>query len=160
MATQETGDHRPKVLVVDDDLASRILAALLLEKAGYSPTAVPTVERALARIDAEGTDLVLTDLQSHRRERTRPLLALRERRSRTPVIVLTASDDERADRPRVSARRDDRPAEAVLDGVAARGRRSGARHHARCRLTRPAASERLPSAKSLWALGFTGTWHF
>jgi len=59
---QTRNRRRARVLVVDDDLASRILAALLLEKAGYSPTAVATVRRALERIDEEGTDLVLTDL--------------------------------------------------------------------------------------------------
>ena len=59
---QTRNRRRARVLVVDDDLASCILAALLLEKAGHSPTAVPTVKRALERIGSEGSDLVLTDL--------------------------------------------------------------------------------------------------
>jgi two-component system, NtrC family, response regulator HydG len=93
MAHQTGNRKRARVLVVDDDLASRILAALLLEKAGHSPTAVPTVKRALERIDGEGADLVLTDLMLPGENGLDLLFALRERRSRTPVIVMTGSDD-------------------------------------------------------------------
>ena len=90
---QTRNRRRARVLVVDDDLASRILAALLLEKAGYSPTAVATVRRALERIDEEGTDLVLTDLMLPGESGLDLLLGLRERRLLTPVIVMTGSGD-------------------------------------------------------------------
>ena len=94
MAIDQTGNRkRARVLVIDDDLASRILAALLLEKAGHSPTAVPTVKRALERLDAEGADLVLTDLMLPGESGLDLLLGLRERRSRTPVVVMTGSED-------------------------------------------------------------------
>jgi two-component system response regulator RegX3 len=94
MATDQTGDRRrARVLVVDDDLACRILAALLLEKAGHSPTAVATVARALERFDDGGADLVLTDLTLPGESGLDLLLGLRERRSATPVIVMTGSDD-------------------------------------------------------------------
>lgn len=94
MATQETTDRtRARVLVVDDDLACRILAALLLEKAGHSPTAVATVSRALERIDSDGADLVLTDLMLPGESGLDLLLSLHERRSDTPVVVMTCSDD-------------------------------------------------------------------
>jgi DNA-binding response OmpR family regulator len=88
-----TTDRRTRVLVVEDDLACRILAALLLERAGYAPTAVATVERALERLEHEGTDIVLTDLQLPGESGLDLLLALRERRSATPAIVMTGSDD-------------------------------------------------------------------
>jgi DNA-binding response OmpR family regulator len=90
---QTRNRRRARVLVVDDDLASRILAALLLEKAGHSPTAVPTVKRALERIDNEGSDLVLTDLMLPGESGLDLLLGLRERGAGTPVIVMTGSDD-------------------------------------------------------------------
>jgi DNA-binding response OmpR family regulator len=90
---QTRNRRRARVLVVDDDLASRILAALLLEKAGHSPTAVPTVKRALERIDNEGSDLVLTDLMLPGESGLDLLLGLRDRGVRTPVIVMTGSDD-------------------------------------------------------------------
>jgi DNA-binding response OmpR family regulator len=86
-------DRRTRVLIVEDDLACRILAALLLEREGYVPTAVPTVARAIERLDGEGTDVVLTDLQLPGESGLDLLLALRERRSTLPVVVMTGSDD-------------------------------------------------------------------
>lgn len=86
-------NRRTRVLIVEDDLACRILAALLLEQDGYVPTAVPTVARALERLDAEGTDVVLTDLQLPGESGLDLLLNLRERRSALPVVVMTGSDD-------------------------------------------------------------------
>jgi DNA-binding response OmpR family regulator len=88
-----TTDRRMRVLIVEDDLAYRIVTALLLERGGYVPTAVPTVARALERLDGEGTDLVLTDLQLPGASGIDLLLTLRERRSATPVIVMTGSND-------------------------------------------------------------------
>jgi CheY-like chemotaxis protein len=97
--TSAATDARTRVLVVDDDLASRILVAILLEKGGYAPTAVPSVARALERIESEGTDVVVTDLIMPGRGGLDLLESLRERASRTPVIVMTGSDDdELADR--------------------------------------------------------------
>jgi two-component system phosphate regulon response regulator PhoB len=87
-------DARTRVLVVDDDLASRILVAILLEKGGYSPTAVGTVPRALERIESDGTDVVVTDLIMPGRGGLDLLESLRERACHTPVIVMTGSDDE------------------------------------------------------------------
>jgi CheY-like chemotaxis protein len=92
--TAAASDARTRVLVVDDDLASRILVAILLEKGGYSPTAVGTVSRALERIESEGTDVVVTDLIMPGRGGLDLLESLRERARHTPVIVMTGSDDE------------------------------------------------------------------
>jgi CheY-like chemotaxis protein len=83
-----------RVLVVDDDLACRVLAALLLEHAGHSPTAVATVERALERLADAKVDLVLTDLNMPGRSGIDLLLLMRERDLVQPVIVMTGSDDD------------------------------------------------------------------
>ena len=88
-----TPQHRARVLVVEDDLACRILAALLLEHGGYSPIAVPTVARALERLEDEGADVVLTDLQMPGENGLDLLRTLRERRSHVPALVMTGSDD-------------------------------------------------------------------
>jgi two-component system response regulator HydG len=85
--------RRARVLVIDDDLACRVLAALLLEKAGYSPTAVGSVERGLERLEDEGADVVVTDLLMPDQSGLDLLLALRDRQSAVPVIVMTGSDD-------------------------------------------------------------------
>ncbi len=87
-------DQRIRVLVVDDDLSCRVLAAILLEKAGYSPTAVASVDRALERIREGGADLVLTDLTMPGLGGLDLLERLLERSDSTPAIAMTASDDE------------------------------------------------------------------
>jgi CheY-like chemotaxis protein len=97
--TATATDARTRVLVVDDDLGSRILMAIMLEKGGYSPTAVGTVSRALERIESDGTDVVVTDLIMPGHGGLDLLESLRERACDTPVIVMTGSaDDELAGR--------------------------------------------------------------
>jgi CheY-like chemotaxis protein len=88
-------DGRACVLVVDDELSVRVLVSLLLESAGYEPVAVPSVDRALARLDEHGADLVVTDLVMPGLGGLDLLAALRRRASRIPVIAMTGSDDER-----------------------------------------------------------------
>jgi CheY-like chemotaxis protein len=93
MATDIT--HKTRVLVVEDDLASRILVAVLLENAGYAPTAVATIARALERLEDEGTDLVLTDLNLIGESGLDLLRVLRSRHGSPPAIAMTGSDDPR-----------------------------------------------------------------
>jgi DNA-binding response OmpR family regulator len=83
-----------RVLVIDDDLACRVLAALLLEHSGHSPTAVASVDRALERLVDAKVDVVITDLNMPGRSGIDLLLLMRERRLTQPVIVITGSDDE------------------------------------------------------------------
>lgn len=83
-----------RVLVVDDDLACRVLAALLLEHAGHSPTAVASVERALERLADAKVDVVLTDLNMPGRSGIDLLALMQERRLTQPVVVMTGSDDD------------------------------------------------------------------
>ncbi len=83
-----------RVLVVDDDLACRVLAALLLEHAGHSPTAVASVERALERLVDTKVDVVVTDLNMPGRNGLDLLRLMRERRLPQPAIVMTGSDDD------------------------------------------------------------------
>jgi CheY-like chemotaxis protein len=85
---------RARVLVVDDDLACRILAALVLEKDGHQPTAVASVIRALERLDSEGADLVLTDLMMPGRDGIDLLESLAARSFAAPVIAMTGSGDD------------------------------------------------------------------
>jgi DNA-binding response OmpR family regulator len=85
---------RSRILVVDDDLGSRTLAAIVLTEAGYSPICVPTVERALARLAQDGADLVLTDLMMPRLGGVDLMRALRTSTDAPPVLAMTSSDDE------------------------------------------------------------------
>jgi CheY-like chemotaxis protein len=94
MPTEDRIGRRPHVLVVADDLALRILLALTLEEAGYAPTAVAGVVRALDRLADGGTDLVLTDLVMPRRSGIELLAALRTVAPETPAIAMSGSTDE------------------------------------------------------------------
>lgn len=51
-----------KILVVDDDPNSRLLAATLLESAGHAVAQAANAEQALAHVRSDRVDLVLTDL--------------------------------------------------------------------------------------------------
>lgn len=83
-----------RVLVIDDDLACRVLAALLLEHAGHSPTAVASVDRGLERLSTAEVEVVVTDLNMPGRTGIDLLLQMRELGLPQPVIVMTGSDDE------------------------------------------------------------------
>jgi CheY-like chemotaxis protein len=85
---------KPIVLVVDDDLSCRTLAALLLQVGGYTPVAVASAERALERLEQAHVDLVLTDLNMPIQSGLDLLLELLTRRSTIPVVVMTGSEDD------------------------------------------------------------------
>lgn len=87
-------ERMARVLVVDDDLACRVLATLLLEHAGHSPAAVASVDRALERLADTEVDVVVTDLNMPGRSGLDLLLLMRERGLRQPVVVMTGSDDD------------------------------------------------------------------
>ena len=83
----------PSVLVVDDDLALRVVTTVMLEHEGFSPVAVGSAERALERLGRERFDVVLTDLAMPGAGGIELLRQLDERGGRLPVVVMTGSDD-------------------------------------------------------------------
>jgi two-component system response regulator FlrC len=83
-----------RVLVVDDDLACRVLAALLLEHSGHSPTAVASVDRALERLADSKVDVVITDLNMPGRSGVDLLALMHECGFTQPVVLMTGSDDD------------------------------------------------------------------
>jgi len=85
---------RSRIIVVDDDLGSRTLAAIVLAEAGHSPVCVPSVKRALERIEQEEPDLVLTDLLMPESGGLDLIRALSGHAHPPPVLVMTSSDDE------------------------------------------------------------------
>jgi CheY-like chemotaxis protein len=92
---QTSGGPRARVLVVDDDLASRILALLLLDRCGCEATGVPSVRRALTHLEEEEVDLVLTDLMMPVQTGIDLLATLGALPARIPALAMSASDDER-----------------------------------------------------------------
>jgi CheY-like chemotaxis protein len=90
--------QRPNVLVVDDDLSLRVLATIVLARAGYSPVAVSNGLRALERIADGGIDVVVTDLLMPGLDGFDLLIALQTTRVGPPVVAMTAEDDDVAAR--------------------------------------------------------------
>jgi CheY-like chemotaxis protein len=85
--------ERARVLVVDDEPIVREVVARYLARAGYEVETAADGDAALAAFDAESPDLVLLDLMLPRRDGFEVFEGIR-RRSRTPVIMLTARGDE------------------------------------------------------------------
>jgi CheY-like chemotaxis protein/phosphoribosyl 1,2-cyclic phosphodiesterase len=87
-----------RVLVVDDDLLLRQLAAKVLAKCGHVVNEAEDGHEALRIIDLQAPDLVVLDLEMPGMSGLEVLRALRSRpaTAHLPVLVLTASSDEAA----------------------------------------------------------------
>ena len=83
----------PRVLVVDDNQAVRELWCAALTMLGYEPVPAEDGASALALFDAAAFDLVVTDLLMPGMSGWQVVEAIASRSS-TPVVVITASDDE------------------------------------------------------------------
>jgi CheY-like chemotaxis protein len=66
---------------------------VLLEGAGYEPTAVSSVHRALAKLESDGADLVLTDLVMPLRDGLDLLGELHDRADAPPAVLVTGSSE-------------------------------------------------------------------
>jgi len=92
-------DHPPggaRILVVDDDLATRTMLCRLLTTEGYEVDEAPDGPTALSKVSAQEPDLLLLDVMMPGQDGLDVLQGLR-RTSDVPVILLTAKGDE-ADR--------------------------------------------------------------
>ena len=85
---------KTRLLVVDDDASVRASLALLLKQHGYSSAGAASPAEALAMVEAEPFDLVLSDMNFSRAtsgaEGMALLRDLRARRPELPVVLLTA----------------------------------------------------------------------
>jgi len=79
----------PRVLIVDDEESVTVTMAAILEMDGYSVATALRGDEALARIEAETFDLVLTDLRLDDFDGMDVLAAARRKSSETVGIVLT-----------------------------------------------------------------------
>lgn len=90
-----------RVLVVDDDDDIRNALRFLLEDAGYDVTSASSLDDALALIDQEPVQLILTDSFFGRRGNALAALrTLRQRAEPTPVGVVTAWNTSMAEAKR------------------------------------------------------------
>jgi CheY-like chemotaxis protein len=83
-----------RILVVDDSIFARLNICNMLKAAGYETAEATNGREALELAEAFQPDCVLSDLLMPELDGIGFLNALRERRIRLPVIVLTADIQE------------------------------------------------------------------
>lgn len=83
-----------RVLIVDDSRLDQELAASLLEDAGYETVLAGNGREALARLEKEAPDLILTDLQMPEMSGLELVQAVHARYPRIPVVLVTAHGSE------------------------------------------------------------------
>lgn len=89
------GDALPKVLVIEDDEASRKLFSDLLKKEGYEPVLATDGEQALALVDASPPDLIICDLALPRVDGFEVCRRLKQREATRliPLVIITSHAD-------------------------------------------------------------------
>jgi two-component system response regulator GlrR len=90
MAEPTRPSHQPRLLVVDDDADMLRLLSMRLNAAGYRVSAVGSAEAALAQLDIERPQLVLSDVRLPGRDGLALFDEIRARHPSLPVILLTA----------------------------------------------------------------------
>ncbi len=81
--------EKEHILVVDDDKAFRVATRTLLEDEQYRVSCVPNGEAALAGLEGESYDLVLSDMVMGKMSGIDLLKELKHRRPELPVIMVT-----------------------------------------------------------------------
>ena len=82
-----------KILVVEDDAPLRDAVCLTLEVAGHAVTGVGDGPAALAEVEKEAFNLVLSDLKMQPMDGLQLLAELRQRLPQLPVLLMTAFGD-------------------------------------------------------------------
>jgi putative two-component system response regulator len=89
------GDSKPKVLLIEDDEASRKLLSDLLRREGYEPVPASDGDEALASIEASPPDCIISELVLPRMDGFELCrrLRLRDATQLVPVIIITKATD-------------------------------------------------------------------
>ena len=81
-------------LVVDDSAMDRRLAGTLLKRAGIEPAYAENGAAALASLESQPPDIVITDMQMPEMDGLELVRAIRARFAHVPVILMTAHGSE------------------------------------------------------------------
>src|SRR5512139_3766985 len=90
-----TATTKGKVLLVDDDTASRESTALFLESEGFNVVTAANGTEAIGHL-ADGISVIITDLVMPQTDGMSLLRAAREEAPHTPVIMMTGHGSEAA----------------------------------------------------------------
>jgi len=88
----------PKILIVEDDAATAWALEQSLSDEGYAITSVDSAEKALAALREQSFELVITDLRLPRMDGLELVRRVQARKSKAPVIVVTAYGNEETQR--------------------------------------------------------------
>ena len=90
MQAAHASDNRARVLVVDDDADMLRLLSMRLNSAGYRVSTAASAESALAQLQVERPQLVLSDVRLPGQDGLALFKEIRARHPSLPVILLTA----------------------------------------------------------------------
>jgi putative nucleotidyltransferase with HDIG domain len=90
---EAAGSETPSILIVDDDASVRDVISVLLKEEGYLTTTVESAELALAYLDKEEVQLVISDMKMPGKDGLWLLDNLRRKFADTAVIMLTGYGD-------------------------------------------------------------------
>ncbi len=83
-------EPKARILVVDDEQSMREFLEIFLVREGYAVRTAPDVDTAVAHLEADEIDLVITDMQMPERTGLDLILEAREVSPETVMIVVTA----------------------------------------------------------------------
>lgn len=81
---------KPRVLIVDDEERMAEIAAMALGRSGYTCATATSAERALALVEREAPDVIVTDWKMPEMDGIELLRRVHACRPRLPVILITA----------------------------------------------------------------------
>ena len=91
---EKPADHRPAILVVEDDKVTRVLIQRLVENQGYEVTLAEDGIDALLQLGKKDFALILSDINMPNLDGLKLLDMMNQKGIETPVIFLTAQTSE------------------------------------------------------------------
>jgi CheY-like chemotaxis protein len=111
-------DAPPTVLVVDDEASIRAVVAEVLAEEGFVVKQAPDGLAAMAEVERDGIDLIVSDVRMPRLDGPALVRRLRRRGNRIPIVLMSALFDD-IDLPGVRFLPKPFTLEHLLDAIAA-----------------------------------------
>ncbi len=89
--------YSEKILIVDDEPIIRDALAFKLRKEGFKTEVVEDGEKAIEILDNEEFDIIISDIMMPFVSGYELLKVLKERKTKSPILMLTSLDSENAE---------------------------------------------------------------